>query len=439
MVEPTGKIKLDWKRRTRQVLSRGLRPVEAWVRLRLLLAVDRLVLLGPASPDPSRVLIIRLDNIGDFVVWLDAAKVITAHYHQQRKHVTLLANAVWKDWAEELGLFDEVIAVEEKRYRRDLRYRLRIGRQIRGLGVGTAVQPAHTRILEGGDSVVRVSGAVQRLGPVGVFDRGAERNRSRGDRWYTELHGTEDRSPDQPLRPAPGEMRRNAAFVRALTSTPYKAKVAKLGEFKRFDLPSGLPEELAAELGCRRYFVLFPGATFAGRLWPVDRYVELAERLGAATGFTGVVCGGHGEAAQAAWICERSSMPLLNWVGRTSLPGLAEVLAGAELLVANETSAVHIAAAVGTPSVCILGGGHYGRFMPYDLEEHDGRPLPVPAVHRMGCFGCDWRCVYHPPKGTPVPCIEQVSVEEAWTAVRRALGPDFNMAVTPELTVLQCV
>ena len=132
--------------------------------------------------------------------------------------------------------------------------------------------------------------------------------------------------------------------------------------------------------------------------------------------------------------------PLLNWVGRTSLPGLAAVLAHAELLVGNETSAIHVAAAVGTPAVCILGGGHYGRFMPYLVEQRDGRPLPVAAVHRMGCFGCDWRCVYHPPREAPVPCIEQLTVEDVWAAVhgvllqKRAAAPP----ATPSLTVLQC-
>ena len=131
--------------------------------------------------------------------------------------------------------------------------------------------------------------------------------------------------------------------------------------------------------------------------------------------------------------------PLLNWVGRTTLPGLAAVLAHAELLVGNETSAIHIAAAVGTPAVCIVGGGHYGRFMPYLVEE-DGRPLPVAAVHRMGCFHCDWRCVYHPPKGTPVPCIEKVEVEDVWAAVRVALAESKVVPLSHQgpFTVLQC-
>jgi len=74
------------------------------------------------------------------------------------------------------------------------------------------------------------------------------------------------------------------------------------------------------------------------------------------------------------------------------------------------------------------------------VEERDNRPLPVAAVHRMGCFHCDWRCEYHPPKGSPVPCIEQVSVEDAWAAVEALLGCSHSVtpAASEAFTVLQC-
>lgn len=398
---------LDWKRRARRQLSRTLRPMEAWLRKRLWRATDRLAMLTAASPEPDRVLLVRLDNIGDFVLWLDAARAIAQHYRERGKHVTLLANAVWSQWATEFDFFDEVVGVQEGRFRSDLRYRFRMGRVVRRLRAGTAVQPAATRVLALGDSLLRLSGATIRVGPEGSFDSSAQGDRAVGDRWYTTLLPV-----DAGIH---NEMRRNAAFVRALTGKEYKARVADLREQTDVRLASSL----SAELEGRPYFVLFPGATFAGRLWPVERYVELANRLHKETGWIGVVSGGPGEAAQAARLCADVGFPILNWVGRTKLTQLAGVLAHAELLVANETSAVHIAAAVGVPSVCLLGGGHYGRFVPYDVEERDERPLPAVAVQHMACFHCDWKCIYHPPKGSPVPCIEEIPTAAAWNAVER--------------------
>ena len=405
-----------WKRRWRQRLSRTLRPLEARLRKRMLLAVDRCVLLFPAAPDPRRVLLVRLDNIGDFVLWLDAGETIARHYRSQGKRVTLLANAVWSGWAAEMGIFDEVLSLEEKRFRQDLRYRFRMGRTVRALGCGTALQPAATRVLALGDSLLRLSGATECVGPEGGFDCQATGDRATGDAWYTKL---------LPIDPVPhGEMRRNAAFVRALTGSGYRAKVSDLRPY----LATELPRELSAELAGRPYFVLFPGATFSGRLWPAERYAALANRLVTETGWVGVICGGPSEAGQAARLCAEAEVPLLNWVGRTKLAELARVRASAELLLANETSAVHIAAAVGLPTVCLLGGGHYDRFMPYDVEERDARPLPVAVAQPMPCFHCDWKCVYHPPKGTPVPCIEEVSTAAAWQAVEQVLASDLAMA-----------
>ena len=93
----------------------------------------------------------------------------------------------------------------------------------------------------------------------------------------------------------------------------------------------------------------------------------------------------------------------------TNLAELAELLRSAELLISNETSAVHIAVAVSTPSVCVLGGGHYGRFMPYPSDIAGG--MSVVAIHKMPCFNCNWHCTQPHSAGGPVPCISNVTVQ----------------------------
>jgi ADP-heptose:LPS heptosyltransferase len=112
---------------------------------------------------------------------------------------------------------------------------------------------------------------------------------------------------------------------------------------------------------------------------------------------------------------------LLNWAGRTNLSQLTAVLAGAKLLLANETSATHLAAAAGVPAVCLLGGGHFGRFMPYEAEESDERPLPQAVIHRRDCFGCNWLCKYKVAEGEPVPCVEGITVADVWETIQGIL------------------
>ena len=103
------------------------------------------------------------------------------------------------------------------------------------------------------------------------------------------------------------------------------------------------------------------------------------------------------------------------------MPDLVELIRASRLLIGNETSAVHIAVAVDTPSVCILGGGHYGRFMPYELADGDA-PRPAVAMHKMPCFGCDWRCSQPHQPGKAMPCIAAVSVADVVNAIKRALA-----------------
>lgn len=53
---------------------------------------------------------------------------------------------------------------------------------------------------------------------------------------------------------------------------------------------------------------------------------------------------------------------------KTSLVELVNLIGQASLLLTNDTSAVHIGAQLGVPTVCIFKGNHYGRFLPYPEE-----------------------------------------------------------------------
>ena len=139
-----------------------------------------------------------------------------------------------------------------------------------------------------------------------------------------------------------------------------------------------------------------------------------------------MLCGSREERSVCDQVIRASGMKATNLAGQTLLPELVEVIRGAAFLVSNETSAIHIAAATGTPSVCILGGGHYGRFLPYDPEDAGKQPLPVPVIHKMDCFGCNWKCTQPHKKGTPVPCISGITVEQVWKAVENILPAATN-------------
>ncbi len=359
------------------------------------------------SPSPACIAIIRLDSIGDFILWLDPAKELRELYPQKR--ITLICNQIYSDLARLLPYWDEVIAVDRDKLTKDLLYRFRSLRRIYRLRVETAIHPTYSREYLRADSLMRATCARQRIGSIGNLSNMTSLQKKISDQWYTQLLP----ASYKPMM----ELRRNAEFIRGLGAKKFTASIP----FLPFLMP--LPDRLILP---KPYFVIFPGASFPGRQWPASQFGILLSELSAAQSWRAVLCGSREERSVCDQVIRASGMKATNLAGQTLLPELVEVIRGAAFLVSNETSAIHIAAATGTPSVCILGGGHYGRFLPYDPEDAGKQPLPVPVIHKMDCFGCNWKCTQPHKKGTPVPCISGITVEQVWKAVENILPAATN-------------
>lgn len=351
--------------------------------------VDILLTVRPARRIKNGVALIRLDAIGDFILWLDSAKEYRRLYAGQR--IVLIANAVWADWAANFPYWDEVWSLDLPRFKRNLAYRVHILVKVRQAGFATVIQPTYSRTFEG-DSLIRVSGATQRIGSVGDESNIIAPVKAVSNRWYTQLIP----ASEQFLM----ELERNAEFIRNLSGRPYDAAMPRL-------------PKTVVNVGqgpcLNDYVVLFPGASWIGKQWPLPKFAELASRLYAKVGWTVILCGGVNDVALCQQLGDKLNVPFVNLAGKTSLPELAGVISRARLLISNDTSAIHIAAALTIPAVCILGGGHYGRFLPYPPELPGIKPLV--ADHQMPCFNCNWVCSQEHDIKRPLPCIDKVSVQ----------------------------
>lgn len=349
----------------------------------------------------GRVLILRVDALGDFVVWLDAARGTRALYPSSE--ITLLCNRTWQALAEQTPLFDRVWSMDRKKFVTNPFYRFRLLAQVRRAGFSTLLNPIWTRDFLWSDTLARASGIAERVCYSGDHSIITPALMRLVDSWYTRVIRS---------RPAPRqELERNADFLRALGATDFLAGLPRLPQAP--GRPEGFPQG--------DYYVLIPGAGKAYRQWPVGNYAQIARRLHARTGWTGIVIGAGQDQALGEQLAAEREAGVQNWAGRTSLPDLIRVIAGARLVVGSETSGLHIAAALAKPSVCILGGGHYGRYVPYRTELPVTHPLPVAAVHPMPCFGCDWACIYPAPPDQPKPCIANISTETVWQGIEALL------------------
>lgn len=372
--------------------------------------LDGLVLLlTPLRRSGNRALFIRLDAIGDFVLWLDAARALVSRYHAQGYSVVLLGNKAWASWAREMGVADEVWEIDVLRFNKKLPYRWQWLSKIRKAGFKIAIQPTFSRTFLEGDSLVRASGAHERIGSVGDESNITQCFKSWSNRWYTRLIAAESMQLM--------ELKRNAEFMRGLGFADFRARLPAIPQ---------APGKRTNWLPRQPYAVLVPTAGWIGRVWPIDRLIDIAHRL-AAYGLHLVVVGGPADRERSSGLMEAMSGGAVDLVGKTSLGELAEVLRGATVVISNETSSVHIGAAVGVPVVCVLGGGHFGRFAPYEIEVPAGnRELPICVSSPMACFVCNWHCQYPRQEGEAVKCIQDISVEEVWNAVEMVLTKQTN-------------
>ena len=118
-----------------------------------------------------------------------------------------------------------------------------------------------------------------------------------------------------------------------------------------------------------RYVCVHPGARYPSRRWPAARFAAVGDAL-AARGLRVLVTGTAAEVPLAREIGSAMRHEALDYTGRTTLGTLAALVAGARLVICNDTGISHVAAAVRTPSVVISSGADAERWRPPDAQRH---------------------------------------------------------------------
>ena len=163
------------------------------------------------------------------------------------------------------------------------------------------------------------------------------------------------------------------------------------------------------------YAVLAPGSADKKRIWDTNDFVSSIKQIQQDYPLQWIVDGNAGDYERCNYIVERlsvSGISALNTAGKTTLRDVSLLIEGSVLVLANESGPIHIAAAVGTPTVCILSGGFYGRFYPYP-----GNPLTIAVTHKLPCYNCSMRCIL-----PEVECVTKIGVSEVVDAVINVLS-----------------
>ncbi len=130
----------------------------------------------------------------------------------------------------------------------------------------------------------------------------------------------------------------------------------------RFDLPEMLPDARVADeflrrsrLAARRFAILNPGAGWPSKVWPADRYGELARRLARDHDMPSVAVWGGADELPLAETIVATSGGEARLAPATSMRELAALCRRAALFVGSDTGPMHLAVAVGTPTISLHG------------------------------------------------------------------------------------
>ena len=383
-------------------------------RIARLSQADAAALATQAPPDPSRVLVVRNDSIGDYLLYRPWLRQLSKELRAANQHVVLVANVLWAPLAQawDGDVVAEIIPVQFDRFARDPAYRAEVVQRIGQLGAGTVLYPQHGRepvvenFLQFLHAPVRVGRQVVHANP---------------EPWFAQLAAgyTHELPTSQAVL---FEYDRNREFFegwRQLFSPaspgPLSTSAAPLA------LPASVGVAAADWAAAGPYIVLFPGASARQKRWPAAHFGELARGLHQRYGaqYRLVVAGSPGDAAYVPALTQAAGpgVPLTNLCGQTDLPGLAALIAGARLLISNDTVAAHLGAQAGTPCLVLLMGENYGKFFPYP-----------PALLQAPC-----RCLFPPSQearfalgnfSPPVhdPAIELIEPASVLAAATELLG-----------------
>jgi heptosyltransferase-2 len=159
------------------------------------------------------------------------------------------------------------------------------------------------------------------------------------------------------------------------------------------------------------FLVLNPGAAYgSAKRWYADRFARVADTLSRELQLSVALIGSEGEREVAEEVCTgiTSRTAVLN--GKTSLEILIGVLAESSLMITNDSGPMHIAAALGVPTVAVFGSTD---------ETATGPCGPRTRIvkHAVECSPCLLR-------ECPIDhrCMTGVTVDDVCRAARELVG-----------------
>ena len=299
------------------------------------------------------LLLIRIDAIGDYVLFRNFIEVLRKSNKYKGYSITLLGNSVWKSLSQELDgeYIDNFIWLDRSKFYNDLFYRYKKLQELVSNGYEIILSPIYSREPYIADNVVKLITAKEKIGSIGNLSNIKKWQKTISDKYYTKLIYAK--------KELMFEFYRNKEFFEYLLDT--KINIIKpMILLKNKESEHQLPE---------KYAVLFIGGSEKHKKWDIEKFAQVSNYLKKQYGYDIVLCGAQENIEEANELQKYYDKKVLNLVGKTSLLELLKIICNGDLIFSNETSAPHFAAALEMKYIFVIfSGKYYGWFCPYPKE-----------------------------------------------------------------------
>jgi len=365
---------------------------------------DLMVRYSPVFKKNKGLLIVRMDGIGDMVLFRRALDEYAGIFNTEKANITVLG---CKSWGTIGGIiFDgyKLHVIDEHRFARRLFYRLKVGLMVRQISPAVTICDSYLRRAMMADSLVWMVRAPKSISSLPFIN---ETTRAEFTYYLSQVDYVVDTGP-YPTH----EILRHYRFLSEISGKKIPPKTPKIIWRDQYPRVSHAKNESS------RYVVLNPGSNEYGRRWPFQNYLIIANHL-IELGLNVIIVGGQNEKIASVPKSSHDER-IVDLTGKTELPELLDILNHAACVISNDTGPAHLSIALKTPTVVIVGGGHFGSFVPYPEEVCP--PYAKFAFEDMPCYHCFWRCTKRESKFEAFPCVRDVSVDTIWGHTKELLN-----------------
>lgn len=299
----------------------------------------------------KKALIIRVDEIGDYILWRKFIAPILNSKKLENHEVHFVGNKSWKSLfeLEFKGVFHKIIWLDKNKFKKNMLYRFSFLKKIAKKNYSIVINPTYSRAKRVDDSIVKAAGTSSNYGFVRNNENYLPYEQNFDKRLYQHLFEIKNKFSF--------EFNKNKDFTEWFCE---KSLNEASINFDHTLLPS--PE---IKKNTNNYFIVFPGSRSSARIWSTENFIEVSNYLYAKYQLTAIVCGGNGDIAYANNFINNYTHPFIDLTGKTSLPELLAIIKNATCLLSVDTGSIHLAASVGCLALGVFNGSQYGRFSPY--------------------------------------------------------------------------